>query len=37
LTPGSVIRINLTLGVFFKVGGDGGSAALFSWGLGVGL
>ena len=33
----SVIRINLTLGVLFKVGGDGGSSALFSWGLGVGL
>ena len=33
----SVIRINLTLGVLFKVGGDGGSAAVFSWGLGVGL
>jgi hypothetical protein len=33
----SVKRINLTLGVLFRVGGDGGSSALFSWGLGVGL
>jgi len=33
----SVLRINLTLGVLFKVGGDGGSSALFSWGLGFGL
>ena len=33
----SVKRINLTLGVLFKVAGDGGSSALFSWGLGFGL
>jgi hypothetical protein len=33
----SVLRINLTLGVLFRVGGDGGSSALFSWGLGFGL
>jgi hypothetical protein len=33
----SVIRINLTLGVLFKVAGDSGSSALFSWGLGFGL
>ena len=33
----SVLRINLTLGVLFKVGGSGGSSALFSWGLGFGL
>jgi hypothetical protein len=33
----SVLRINLTLGALFKVGGDGGSSALFSWGLGFGL
>jgi len=33
----SVIHINVTLGVLFRVGGDGGSSALFSWGLGVGL
>jgi len=33
----SVARINLTLGVLFKVRGNGGSSALFSWGLGVGL
>jgi hypothetical protein len=33
----SVIRINLTLGVLFRVAGNGGSSALFSWGLGFGL
>lgn len=33
----SVLRIDLTLGVLFKVAGDGGSGALFSWGLGFGL
>jgi len=33
----SVIRINLTLGVLFRVPGDRGSSALFSWGLGFGL
>lgn len=33
----SVIRINLTLGVLFRVAGDRGSSALFSWGLGFGL
>jgi len=33
----SVFRINLTLGVLFRVGGSGGSSALFSWGLGFGL
>jgi hypothetical protein len=33
----SVIRINLTLGVLFRVAGDGGAGALFSWGLGFGL
>ena len=33
----SVLRINLTLGVLFRVGGSGGSSALFSWGLGFGL
>src|SRR5262249_13848893 len=27
----SVMRIDLTVGVLFKVGGDGGSSALFSW------
>jgi hypothetical protein len=32
----SVVRVNLTLGVLFKVGG-GGSSALFCWGLGVGI
>jgi hypothetical protein len=33
----SVLRINLTLGALFKVGGSGGSSALFSWGVGFGL
>jgi hypothetical protein len=33
----SVIRINLTLGVLFKLAGATGSSALFSWGLGFGL
>jgi len=33
----SVIRINLTLGVLWRLGGDRGSSALFSWGLGFGL
>lgn len=33
----SIMRIDLTLGVLFKVGGNGGSSALFSWGVGFGL
>jgi len=33
----SVLHANLTLGVLFKVGGNGGSSTLFSWGLGFGL
>lgn len=33
----SVLRINLTLGVLFKVAGGSGSSAVFSWGLGFGL
>jgi hypothetical protein len=33
----SVIRINLTLGVLWRVSGHTGSSALFSWGLGFGL
>jgi hypothetical protein len=33
----SVIRINQTLGVLWRVAGDGGAGALFSWGLGFGL
>jgi len=33
----SVIRINLTLGVLFRVSGNSGAGALFSWGLGFGL
>jgi hypothetical protein len=33
----SVIRINLSLGVLWRVSGNTGSSALFSWGLGFGL
>ncbi len=33
----SIIRINLTLGVLFRVEGDAGAGTLFSWGLGFGL
>lgn len=33
----SVIRINLTLGVLFRVNGDAGAGTLFSWGVGFGL
>ena len=33
----SVLRVNVTLGVLWRVSGTGGSSALFSWGLGVGL
>lgn len=33
----SVIHVNLTLGVLFRVSGDRGAGALFSWGLGFGL
>ena len=33
----SVIRIGITMGVLFRVSGDHGAGALFSWGLGFGL
>jgi hypothetical protein len=33
----SVLRINLTLGVLFRIDGDRGAGTLFSWGLGFGL
>ena len=33
----SVLRINLSLGVLWRVSGSTGSPALFSWGLGFGL
>jgi hypothetical protein len=33
----SIIKINLNLGVLWRVSGHGGSSALFSWGLGFGL
>jgi hypothetical protein len=32
----SVYRVNLTLGVLFRIAGEGGSTALFSWGVGFG-
>jgi hypothetical protein len=32
----SILHLNLTLGVLFRVSGSGGAAALFSWGLGFG-
>jgi len=33
----SIIRIDLTLGVLWRVSGRAGSSALFSWGIGFGL
>jgi hypothetical protein len=33
----SVLRINVTLGVLWRVSGEGGASALFSWGLGFGM
>jgi hypothetical protein len=33
----SVLRVNLNLGVLWRVSGEGGASALFSWGLGFGL
>jgi hypothetical protein len=33
----SVVRVNLTLGVLWRVSGQGGASALFSWGVGFGL
>jgi hypothetical protein len=33
----SVVRVNLTLGVLWRVSGHAGASALFSWGLGFGL
>lgn len=33
----SVLRVNLTLGVLWRLSGHTGSSALFSWGLGFGL
>jgi hypothetical protein len=33
----SVVRVNLTLGVLWRVSGQAGSSALFSWGVGFGL
>jgi hypothetical protein len=33
----SVLRVELTLGVLWRVAGPGGKSALFSWGVGIGL
>lgn len=33
----SILRLNLTLGVLWRVSGSRGKSALFSWGLGVAL
>jgi len=33
----SVVKVNLTLGVLWRVSGQGGASALFSWGVGFGL
>ena len=33
----SIIKINVNLGVLWRVSGHGGSSAVFSWGLGFGL
>lgn len=33
----SVLRVNLTLGVLWRVSGQTGASALFSWGVGFGL
>jgi hypothetical protein len=33
----SIVRINLNVGVLWRVSGHAGSSALFSWGLGFGL
>jgi len=32
-----LLRVNLTLGVLWRVSGQGGASALFSWGVGFGL
>jgi hypothetical protein len=33
----SVLRVELTLGVLWRIAGPGGKSALFSWGVGIGL
>lgn len=33
----SILRVNATLGVLWRVSGNGGKSVLFSWGLGFGL
>jgi hypothetical protein len=31
----AILRVNVTLGVLWRVSGSGGKSALFSWGMGV--
>jgi hypothetical protein len=33
----SIVRVNTTLGVLWRVSGSGGKSVLFSWGLGFGF
>ncbi len=33
----AILRVNVTLGVLWRVSGSGGKSALFSWGFGFGL
>jgi hypothetical protein len=33
----AILRVNVTLGVLWRVSGSGGKSALFSWGLGLAL
>ena len=33
----AILRVNVTLGVLWRVSGSGGKSALFSWGVGFGL
>jgi hypothetical protein len=33
----AVVRVNVTLGVLWRVSGQGGASVLFSWGVGFGL
>jgi hypothetical protein len=33
----SIVRVDVTLGVLWRVAGQGGKSAVFSWGLGIGL
>jgi hypothetical protein len=33
----AIVKVNVTLGVLWRVSGNGGKSALFSWGVGLGL